>query len=405
LKLTCELAKGAAVLQIRSLIYFLSTLETCSFTATAQRFGVAVPTVSASIAQLEASLSHPVLLRTHQGVLPAQAAGEVAVAARRILCGLIAIETGNADDAASGTPDLQRAHGSRLSLLLLMRFLAVREAGSIGGGARLLRVTQPQVSRQIAELETLLGRSLFDRLPQGTRPNAAADALYPVARALCERAVRLVNDGNRLFVANLQTTRIGSVPPFHPESNLARLLADICQRWSLFWPGTHLTVASGATDWLIDALMAGNLHAAIVETDEIPAACESATLLKSVLDLVVGGSEAPGDHRHILTTTTLVLQGRASGLRRKIDSWLEVQGIVPGDILEVDAMPVIGRLIARPGYCSLIPRGAHPVGALTASTVTLPDPPFFVQRLIWRREQAGTRPVRRLLQLVETGAD
>jgi DNA-binding transcriptional LysR family regulator len=51
---------------------------------------------------------------------------------------------------------------SELELLL-----AVARAGSLSGAAKALQVTQPTVSRRLAELEALLGEPLFVRTVDG----------------------------------------------------------------------------------------------------------------------------------------------------------------------------------------------------------------------------------------------
>ena len=49
---------------------------------------------------------------------------------------------------------------------LLQSFLAIVQAGSLSGAARLLHISQPALSRQIAALEEDLGQQLFmEKLP------------------------------------------------------------------------------------------------------------------------------------------------------------------------------------------------------------------------------------------------
>ncbi|MBE2277220.1 MAG: LysR family transcriptional regulator [Rhodobacteraceae bacterium] len=389
------------MLAVRSLSYFLATLETGSFTATARVFGVSVPTVSASMAQLEDAMGHALFLRTPRRLLPSQAAAGVETAVRAILDGLLAMEGREVPPGADTLALLRICQDLDLSLLIIARFVAVFEAGSIGAAASALRVTQPQISRQIAALEAIVGQRLFDRHRHGMAANAAAAALYARARPLCDIAAGLIGHGNRLFVESLHTTRIGSVPPFHPESRLAGVLAELCTRWPATAPETHLSLETDVTDALIGALLAGELHAVIVETDLIPEECASRVLLQSALELVVGRFDGDRGPEQILMTSPLVVQRRSSGLRRMIDAWLLQHRIDPPHILEVDAMPVIGRLVADHGYCSLIPAGAYPVHSPSIRRIDLPGAPVFSQRLVWRRAQAATRLVRRVLQIVD----
>ena len=67
-------------------------------------------------------------------------------------------------------------------------FLAVSEAGSLTGAAKRLRVTQPTVSRQLAELEARLGEPLFVRSVDGTKLTAFGERLLEPTRRMAESA-------------------------------------------------------------------------------------------------------------------------------------------------------------------------------------------------------------------------
>lgn len=63
-------------------------------------------------------------------------------------------------------------------------FLAVAEAGSLSGGARTLGSSQPTLSRQIKEIETLLGAALFHRQARGLALTATGAELVASARKM-----------------------------------------------------------------------------------------------------------------------------------------------------------------------------------------------------------------------------
>lgn len=71
-----------------------------------------------------------------------------------------------------------------LNLNHLRILRAVLEQGSISGAARVLRISQPAVSRQLAEFEATVGARLVDRLPRGVRPTAAGEMLGERARRI-----------------------------------------------------------------------------------------------------------------------------------------------------------------------------------------------------------------------------
>lgn len=68
---------------------------------------------------------------------------------------------------------------------LLKSFCMVAELGSVSRAAPALGLSQPTVSRQIAELETALGASVFERVARGV-------ALTSAGRALLEPAQRML---------------------------------------------------------------------------------------------------------------------------------------------------------------------------------------------------------------------
>ena len=60
-------------------------------------------------------------------------------------------------------------------------FLALRQAGSIKGGARILKVDHSTVSRRLVALEESLKASLFERTPEGLVDTELARAIAPLA--------------------------------------------------------------------------------------------------------------------------------------------------------------------------------------------------------------------------------
>jgi hypothetical protein len=67
--------------------------------------------------------------------------------------------------------------GRRLKLRDLHIMLAVANSGSMGKAASDLAVSQPAISKAIADLEDALGVRLLDRSPQGIEPTIYGRAL------------------------------------------------------------------------------------------------------------------------------------------------------------------------------------------------------------------------------------
>jgi DNA-binding transcriptional LysR family regulator len=70
----------------------------------------------------------------------------------------------------------------------LRAFCAAVDLGSLGRAARLLRISQPALSKRLRTLEALAGAQLLDRSPRGVTLRPAGSRLYVEARKLLTQA-------------------------------------------------------------------------------------------------------------------------------------------------------------------------------------------------------------------------
>jgi DNA-binding transcriptional LysR family regulator len=75
-----------------------------------------------------------------------------------------------------------------LDLAELRAFCAAVDLGSLGRAARLLRVSQPALSKRMRSMEAVVGTRLVDRSPRGITPTPAGTKLYVEARKLLAQA-------------------------------------------------------------------------------------------------------------------------------------------------------------------------------------------------------------------------
>jgi DNA-binding transcriptional LysR family regulator len=147
----------------------------------------------------------------------------------------------------------------RLKLRQLGIFVAVVQWGSMARAAEHLAISQPVISKMIADLERTLGVRLLDRSRSGVEPT-----LY--GRALLSRSVSLFND-LRSSVSELQSLadptsgelRIGTTAPM-----MAGLLSAIVDRLTLQFPRLALHIIEGDPPDLQDRhLRAGDIDLTI----------------------------------------------------------------------------------------------------------------------------------------------
>ena len=114
-----------------------------------------------------------------------------------------------------------------ISLKMLQYFKKVAETQHITNASKELYISQPQLTRVIAELERELGVTLFDREGKGIRLNPCGEAFYRYANEmllLAERAKTTVNEVYQHELAQL--TLAANVLSYLPS--LLRMFREQC---------------------------------------------------------------------------------------------------------------------------------------------------------------------------------
>src|SRR4051812_25770353 len=128
----------------------------------------------------------------------------------------------------------------RIKLRHLRTLLAVAQCGSMARAAESLSVSQPVVSKAIAELEQIVGVALFDRIAHGVTPTLYGQALLGRSAALVDDLKTSVSELRHLADPTRGELRIGC------EENLATgLLPTLIEKLSRQHPGLVFDVALG----------------------------------------------------------------------------------------------------------------------------------------------------------------
>ncbi|MFO0673657.1 MAG: LysR family transcriptional regulator [Polyangiaceae bacterium] len=91
-------------------------------------------------------------------------------------------------------------------------FLAVAESGSVTGGAKKLRITQPTASRRLVELEATLGEPLFVRGVAGVVLTPYGESLLAPARRMAEWSGEVDRTAERSNAAPNGVVRLTAPP-------------------------------------------------------------------------------------------------------------------------------------------------------------------------------------------------
>ncbi|RQU94557.1 pca operon transcription factor PcaQ [Burkholderia cenocepacia] len=156
-----------------------------------------------------------------------------------------------------------RIADGRVKFRHLQCFLAVAQLGGVQKAAESLSITQPAVSKTIAELEAILGVKLFERGRHGAQPTREAQLFMPHANA-CVLALRqgvglLAREGG----AAAATLEIGMLPTV--AASLAPALMKVL---TARWPRIVVRIATAANAELLERLKAGAIECAIGRLSE-----------------------------------------------------------------------------------------------------------------------------------------
>ncbi|WP_432944957.1 LysR family transcriptional regulator [Kribbella sp. CA-253562] len=150
-----------------------------------------------------------------------------------------------------------------MELTPLRAFREVCRLGSISAAADQLGYTQSAVSRQLATLETQLGRTLLTRHARGVRPTEAGEVLLTHAAGILAQVDRATAD-----VAAAESRpgplRVGAFP-----TASAQLLPKALKNFHRVRPDARITFTEGVTPTLVPQLVDSTIDLAVI-TDYPP---------------------------------------------------------------------------------------------------------------------------------------
>nr|WP_267135694.1 LysR family transcriptional regulator [Vibrio sp. J2-3(2022)] len=164
-------------------------------------------------------------------------------------------------------------------------FYAVMQAGTVSGAARLLHVSQPNVTRVLAHTEQQLSFALFERVKGRLVPTQEAKALLPEAEKVYQQLGQFRSLTNKVKQGT-QHLRVGA-PPVLAAHLLAPTVALLSKEH-----GISFELLTANRDELCSGLLKHELDVAIAFGEETPPAIMGHVLLKENLALIAPKSAA-----------------------------------------------------------------------------------------------------------------
>ena len=204
-------------------------------------------------------------------------------------------------------------------------FLAVAHRLSFTKAAGELHISQPAVSKHIAELETHYGVQLFERVGGRIRLTGEGELFVSHAEAICESYRELAMAMNRRAGRVEGRLAIGASSTI-AQYVLPRLLAAFVKRY----PDVRLDVCTGNSEAIEEALEAHRIELGLVEGRRQRAGLRYTPWRKDELVLVTSTLNTPPSEEVTpsqLCALPLVVRERGSGTLEVIEEALAAHGL------------------------------------------------------------------------------
>ena len=266
-----------------------------------------------------------------------------------------------------------------MNLHLLRLFAAVVRQGSFSKAAASLFISQPAVSKAVAELERQIGAPLLDRSSTGVALTAAGQTLYRYAEQIF-----LTEEAATLELARLRGVEAGRLSLGASTTigvyRLPRLLAHFAERF----PQVRLFLDIGTTHDIVARLLSSPLDMAMVEAPVSDDRLEVAPLWQDRLVVI-----APPQH-HLAPQRTVDLAealsqpfiGREpdSATRLLVERVLHARGISLPVGLEVASNEAIKQMVQVGLGLAMVSETTIQTELAANRLVTLPVPELLIER-------------------------
>jgi len=189
----------------------------------------------------------------------------------------------------------------RFRLRELDIFMTVANAGSMGKAAARLNMTQPAVTKAVADLEHLLGVRLLDRSKQGVELTAHGSALLKRGVAIFDEIRQAALDLDFLSDSTAGELRIGCT-----EAILTAVVSPLVRRLTLQYPRIVFHIISRNPPLLGQELRARTIELAISRIIPPAEQGESIEVLFQDRVVIVTGRKNPLTRRQHVTLADLV---------------------------------------------------------------------------------------------------
>ena len=308
------------------------------------------------------------------------------------------------------TPDEAESFvGRRLSLRHLRVMQAIATAGSLSEAADLLHVTQPAVSKTLAEIERGLGQTLFQRRGRSLRATVLGQRMVTLAAKLEADMLRGAGD-----IAAIMRGASGELLIGATNSALALVLPNAMMAMKQAYPNVTLSVRTHALTGLVHELREGRLDLVIARmpAHEMPQDLDAHRLLEQREVLAISAIHPLAKAGKKLGWDTLNSQAwiwplpgtRSRALQDRL--WQNMQLALPTNLIETGDVTLTLSMMKRMPLLALLPLHVARVAAQNGLLVILPlDIDLGMADLtLWHLREPQGEVVSRFIELLRAAA-
>ena len=229
---------------------------------------------------------------------------------------------------------------------------SIREAGAV------LYLTQPAVSRTLAELERILGVRLFERGPKGMTVTAEGAPLIYQMRLVTSEVGSLLRHADEIVKGGSGEVRVGTLLAGTADI-LPNAVFDVTQRL----PSLRVAISEGTPDRLHEDLMSGQIDFVVGRVTPLASmpGVEVEALYDDEVHVVCTPNHPRSGHRGglaKLVDDAWILPPRDTSLRQQIETaFIRECGRIPGQVIECVAPVPLRALVLRGEHLAVVPAG------------------------------------------------
>lgn len=146
----------------------------------------------------------------------------------------------------------------RIRLRHIHCFVAIAQEANLGRAAERLRLSQPAVSKTLAELEELAGARLFERGRQGAALTPDGNVFLAHALKVLDALQSAARSVGPASTTGARTLRIAALPTVAPDT-----LPAVIAAFSALYPEASVVVQTAANTALMGMLASGDIELAL----------------------------------------------------------------------------------------------------------------------------------------------